>query len=55
MTRGKKMKLGNFKKLIANISDKDLDHQKLRLEDAFHEWKGDLEQIDDVCVIGVRI
>ncbi len=55
MTRGKKMKLGNFKKLLANISNKDLDHQKLRLEDAFREWKGDLEQIDDVCVIGVRI
>jgi hypothetical protein len=25
------------------------------LADSFHQWKGDLEQIDDICVIGVKI
>jgi hypothetical protein len=28
-------------------------HQKLN--EAFSDWKGDVEQVDDVCVIGVRI
>ena len=29
--------------------------QKEVLDKMFEDWKGDLEQIDDVCVIGVRI
>ena len=29
--------------------------QKEKLDDFFEEWKGKLEQVDDVCVIGVRI
>jgi len=24
-------------------------------ETAFSQWKGDLEQVDDVCIIGIRI
>ncbi len=29
--------------------------QQQKLSDAFDNWKGDLEQVDDVCLIGVRI
>ena len=29
--------------------------QKSALENEFNSWKGDLEQIDDVCVMGIRI
>jgi hypothetical protein len=29
--------------------------QKRLLEDAFEKWRGNNEQIDDVCVFGVRI
>ena len=29
--------------------------QKQLIEEAFEEWKGDIEQLDDVCVIGVRV
>jgi len=25
------------------------------LEETFNQWKGDLEQVDDVCVVGIRI
>jgi hypothetical protein len=28
-------------------------HQKIKEE--FYTWKGDIFQIDDVCVIGVKI
>ena len=29
--------------------------QKNLLGDLFEEWRGDLEQIDDVCIIGVSV
>lgn len=29
--------------------------QKAALEKAFAEWKGNLEQVDDVVVLGVKI
>jgi serine phosphatase RsbU (regulator of sigma subunit)/lipopolysaccharide biosynthesis regulator YciM len=53
--KGKKLKSSNFKKLLLSIQDLPMAQQKLRIEDAFHEWKGDLEQLDDVCIIGVRL
>ena len=28
---------------------------KTKIEAAFENWKGELEQLDDVCVIGTRI
>ena len=42
------------KKLISN-SDKETEEQKRQLEILFGNWKGKLEQIDDVCIVGVRI
>lgn len=51
---GKKLKSSNFKKLILSIQDKPLEKQKKELHDFFTDWQGDLEQVDDVCVIGVR-
>jgi hypothetical protein len=32
-----------------------MQDQKETLISNFSQWKGDLEQVDDVCVIGVRI
>ena len=32
-----------------------MSEQKVILEKEFQKWKGQLEQIDDVCVMGVRI
>jgi len=52
---GKKFKFKNFKDLVLNISDKPMKEQKLILDETFEAWKGTLEQIDDVCVIGVKV
>lgn len=52
---GKKFKSANFKKLLLSYYDKSMAHQKTSLESTFDKWKGDLEQIDDVCIIGVRL
>ena len=52
---GKKYKSANFKKFLISISEKSMEEQNQLLSKAFNSWKRDLEQIDDVCVMGVRI
>jgi serine phosphatase RsbU (regulator of sigma subunit) len=53
--KGKKMKTVNFKKSLLSLQDKSMTEQKELINIAFEDWRGSLEQIDDVCVIGVRI
>lgn len=52
---GKKLKAANFKKILLSMQKENMTRQKELLDDAFGQWKGELEQLDDVCVIGVRI
>lgn len=52
---GKKYKTLNFKKFLKGISNNSMKEQKKLIEIEFNAWKGDLEQVDDVCIIGVRI
>jgi serine phosphatase RsbU (regulator of sigma subunit) len=52
---GKKYKRSNFKKFLISIKDETMSKQKSLIEIEFNTWKGKLEQLDDVCVIGVRI
>ncbi len=51
----KKFKIRNFREMVLEISSLELDQQKIHIESVFNDWKGDQEQIDDVCVIGVQI
>ncbi len=53
--KGKKLKYKPFKKLFLNIQDKSMKEQKAVLDKTFEDWKGDLEQLDDVVVIGIRV
>jgi hypothetical protein len=32
-----------------------MDEQKIVIDETFEKWKGNLDQIDDVCIMGVRI
>jgi hypothetical protein len=32
-----------------------MKEQSQLIDKVFHEWKGELEQVDDVCIIGVKI
>ena len=53
--KGKKFMSKQLKELVISISHLPLKDQKERLSDEFNLWKGNLEQVDDVTILGIRI
>ena len=53
--KGKKFKTKQLQDILTANSHKEMEEQKDILEKSLSEWKGNLEQIDDVLIIGVRI
>jgi serine phosphatase RsbU (regulator of sigma subunit) len=51
----KKYKSGNVKKLLAQIWDLTVEEQRLRLHNEIIDWKGDLQQVDDILFVGTRM
>jgi serine phosphatase RsbU (regulator of sigma subunit) len=54
-TKGKKFKNKQLQELLVSVADESMQEQKQKLDTSFNEWKRNLEQIDDVCLIGIRI
>lgn len=54
-SEGKKFNLLNFQQLLTKCSKLPYNEQEDLLGKTFENWKGDLNQLDDVLVIGVRI
>jgi tetratricopeptide (TPR) repeat protein len=52
---GKKFMIKRMREYVLSISHLPMAEQHQKLNEAFSDWKGDLEQVDDVCVIGVKI
>ncbi len=52
--KGKKFKYRNLNELLVKNSHLQLSFQKDKLLEEFLAWKGDHEQIDDVCVMGIK-
>ena len=53
--KGKKFKTINFRKLLLQIETNDLKQHEENIITNFHDWKGDLDQVDDVLVIGLNL
>jgi len=53
--QGKKLKYKALKELLLRVSTKPMTEQKSILNETFESWKGEMEQIDDVVVVGFRI
>jgi tetratricopeptide (TPR) repeat protein len=53
--KGKKYMIKSLKELISNIAHLPMHLQERKLAEAFDYWKGTNEQVDDVCIIGVRV
>ena len=52
---GKKYKFRRFRHLLLNIHKLPLDKQRTYMEENIEEWRGNLDQVDDILVIGIRI
>lgn len=53
--KGKKFKYSNLQKLLLESASNNTQTIHEKLGTAFSKWKGNLEQVDDVCIIGIRI
>lgn len=53
--KGKKFMMKNLKELFKNIKNLPVSEQEKILRDIFLSWKGDMEQVDDVLIIGIRL
>ncbi|MDZ4665324.1 MAG: tetratricopeptide repeat protein [Bacteroidota bacterium] len=53
--KGKKFKYKQLNELFACIAEKSMNEQYMMLTETFDSWKGKLEQVDDVCIIGLRL
>ncbi|MES2284560.1 MAG: tetratricopeptide repeat protein [Bacteroidota bacterium] len=53
--KGKKFKYKALKDVLLSIQTKSMEEQKEILLATFEKWKGNLEQVDDVLIIGVRV
>jgi ligand-binding sensor domain-containing protein/serine phosphatase RsbU (regulator of sigma subunit) len=51
---GKKFKSGPMKELLLNIHEEPIEKQQKILNATIEAWRGDIEQIDDILVIGRR-
>jgi serine phosphatase RsbU (regulator of sigma subunit)/tetratricopeptide (TPR) repeat protein len=53
--KGKKFKYKQLKEVLISIQEHTMNDQQKIIDQTFTRWKGDLEQIDDVLMIGVKI
>jgi serine phosphatase RsbU (regulator of sigma subunit) len=52
---GKKFMHKQLRKIFVEVSELPAEEQKEIIHQRFEDWKGSLEQVDDVLVIGVRV
>jgi serine phosphatase RsbU (regulator of sigma subunit) len=53
--KNKKLNKTNFKDLLSTINEMNMDEQEAFLEYSFNNWKQNLDQTDDVLVVGIRV
>jgi serine phosphatase RsbU (regulator of sigma subunit) len=53
--KGKKFSTKRFKDTLLSIQHLSMDKQENYLKTTLNEWKKDLAQVDDICVLGFRI
>lgn len=53
--RGKKFKYKQLHELLTSFRDVAFTEQKKVLDDIISEWKGNLEQTDDILIVGLKL
>ena len=49
---GKKFKAGTLKELLLNLYDRPVEQQRIVLDNTIEAWRGNIEQVDDILLIG---
>ncbi len=52
---GKKFMIKKLRELLCNIAHHPLHEQEKIVRETFNNWLGKLEQIDDVCLVGIKV
>jgi len=53
--KGKKLKHKNFKELLLSINNRSPKEKKSDIDNIFEDWRGEMEQVDDVCIVGIEL
>jgi serine phosphatase RsbU (regulator of sigma subunit) len=53
--KGKKFKYKPLQNLLSEISTRAMEEQKNILDKTIEDWKGALQQVDDICILGFRV
>lgn len=53
--KGKKYKYKQLQERLLSMNNLSMDEQKNKLDAEIENWKGDLDQIDDILIIGIKI
>lgn len=53
--KGKKFMHKPLKEMLLSIQNVSMDEQKTLIENRFKDWKGNLDQVDDICMVAVKI
>jgi serine phosphatase RsbU (regulator of sigma subunit)/HAMP domain-containing protein len=53
--RGKKFMYKNFRNLLLEIHQKSVEEQQEILNTEMSKWQGDVEQVDDILIIGLKV
>ena len=53
--KGKKFNYRQFKELLTDVASLSVEDQQQALTKTHEEWRGTQDQLDDVCIIGVRV
>jgi serine phosphatase RsbU (regulator of sigma subunit) len=54
-SKGKKLKSKPFKEFLIEISHHNMVKQNHLIQEMFDKWKDGFDQVDDVCVFGIKI
>ena len=52
---GRKLKIARMKKMIEQVSTLSMEEQKETMTKFFFDWKGSLDQVDDILLMGVKV
>jgi serine phosphatase RsbU (regulator of sigma subunit)/Tfp pilus assembly protein PilF len=53
--KGKKFKYKQLHETLLSVNHRSMTEQHEIINEVFNSWKGDMEQIDDVCIVGLKL